>query len=93
MSKRAYPPDYCKRETLAYRLDVAPAVIDQYVKRGLLPEPVQFGEARLWRWSDVEARLASGGGPDHAPAVDPYEMGIRGNGSKGEVTTIRGARS
>jgi hypothetical protein len=93
MSKRTYPPDYCKRETLAYRLDVAPAVIDQYVKRGLLPEPVQFGEAKLWRWADVEARLASGPVTDDAPPVDPYELGIRGNGVKGEVATLRGARS
>jgi hypothetical protein len=76
MAKRAYPPDYCKRATLAYRLDIAPTAVDQLVKRGLLPEPIRLGECVLWRWADVEARLASGPPPDHAPVVDPYELGL-----------------
>lgn len=30
-------PDWCKRETLARRLDIEPGAVDQYVKRGVIP--------------------------------------------------------
>lgn len=38
-------PDYCKKETLARRLDLEIGAVDQYVKRGLLPSPHKVGEA------------------------------------------------
>jgi hypothetical protein len=69
-------PDYMKRETLAKRLDLAPGAIDQLVKRGLLPGPIQIGEARLWCWDDVQARLATRGVLVEAPS-DPYDAGAR----------------
>lgn len=78
-ASRPYPPDFVSRETLAYRLDLAPAAVDQYVKRGLLPAPIQIGEALRWRWSDVEARYgAAKGVTADAPAatVDPYTAGV-----------------
>ena len=41
-------PDYCKKETLARRLDLEIGAVDQYVKRGLLPSPHKVGEALLF---------------------------------------------
>jgi hypothetical protein len=72
-------PDYCSRETLAARLDVAPYYIDQLVKRGLLPPPtVTLGEAPRWRWADVEKYIlgVADGAESHADQVDPYLAGI-----------------
>ena len=74
-------PDYCKRETLAKRLDIKPGAIDQYVKRGLLPPPIQVGEALLWRWADVDQFISGSVGVTSAEAMaqnddDPYIAAI-----------------
>jgi len=69
-------PDYCRKETLARRLDLSITVIDRYVQRGILPAPIRVGEAKLWRWSQVDQAL-SGAGPSEGTNVrDPYLMGI-----------------
>ena len=72
-------PDYLKRETLARRLNLAPGAVDQYVKRGLLPEPIAIGEALLWRWADVDAHLQAlrlAGHTAGDETHDPYTAGI-----------------
>ena len=80
MSRRTYPPDYVDRETLAYRLSIAPGAVDQYVRRGLLPAPVTLGDALRWRWSDVDARLAGGEAQPEPVHDDPYLRGALANG-------------
>lgn len=77
-----YPwPDYLKREILAKRLSIAPGAVDQYVKRGLLPKPIQLGEALLWRWADVDAYVAGSAVTDAGELVqnedDPYSKAVR----------------
>jgi hypothetical protein len=62
-----------KRETLARRLNLAPGAIDQLVKRDLLPPPVQFGEAVLWRWQTVDDFISRG---HHGAEDDPYMRGL-----------------
>jgi hypothetical protein len=79
-SRAPITPDYCDRETLARRLDMTPGYVDQLVKRGILPGPVAIGEAKRWRWADVDAALRSGATGDHAgmsydDAADPYISG------------------
>lgn len=59
MSKPLQWPDYCRRETLAKRLNLPASAIDQFVKRGLLPQPIKIGEAVLWRWESVDTFLQS----------------------------------
>lgn len=68
-------PDYCKKETLAKRLNLAVGAIDQLVQRGILPEPMRIGDALLWRWEDVDNRLKQ---PHTAEpeTVDPYLSGV-----------------
>ena len=73
MGERRSWPDYCRRETLAKRLDVAAGAIDQMVRRGLLPPPVMIDGAPRWRWQDVDAMMAEG---KVADAPDPYIAGI-----------------
>lgn len=65
-------PDYCKRETLAKRLNLAVGAVDQLVSRGLLPPPIAVGEAKLWRWEDVDNWLQRGQPERVTPNDDPY---------------------
>lgn len=74
MSERPWP-DYCKRETLAKRLNLAVGAIDQLVSRGLLPPPVDVGGAKLWRWADVDSFLSARKNPEVVD--DPYSAGAR----------------
>jgi len=48
---------YLSRKSLADKLDLAEGAIDHLVRRGILPDPVTIGEAKRWRWDDVDARL------------------------------------
>ena len=73
-------PDYCDRDTLARRLDMTPGYVDQLVKRGILPDPVTIGEAKRWRWADVDTAVRCGNAGNHTDhgydaAVDPYISG------------------
>jgi predicted DNA-binding transcriptional regulator AlpA len=83
--ERAFAPDYVSAETLAYRLDCSRSTVDDYVRRGLLPTPRIIGNLQRWRWSEIEAWIASqgavrgqrssrdaDGGED-----DPYSLGVK----------------
>ena len=53
--QRPYLPPYVDREDIAYRLRVSIGTVDNWIKAGLLPEPVViFGGLERWRWSDIE---------------------------------------
>lgn len=69
-------PDYCSRRTLARRLDIAEGAIDQLVTRGILPAPYLVGEARLWRWSEVDGQIISGRLANKGVEPDPYIVGV-----------------
>lgn len=69
-------PDYCKKETLAKRLNLAVGAVDQLVQRGLLPPPIVVGEAKLWRWEDVDAWLRQQHADAGMPVEDPYLSGV-----------------
>lgn len=71
-------PGWMTRETVAAYTDLRPGAIDQYVKRGLLPEPHPVGEARLWSKEEVDRAI---GGEQSDPAAapqhhDPYIEGL-----------------
>lgn len=68
-------PDYCKKETLAKRLDLAVGAVEQLVKRGLLPSPHRCGEALLWYWPEVDSAIR-GNNAGESEHVDPYLAGI-----------------
>ena len=76
--KRHYPPEYASAKTLAHRLDCSETTIHKYVRRGLLPKPLNIGELVRWRWTDVERsidELEAEGNPS-ADTRDPYLVGI-----------------
>jgi predicted DNA-binding transcriptional regulator AlpA len=69
-------PHYMSRETLAKQLQIAPAAVDQYVKRGILPPAVPIGEALRWRWDTVDSWLQGRHSVD-ATTDDPYIAGAK----------------
>ena len=75
MPQTAFWPDYCKRETLAKRLNIAAGAVDQLVSRGLLPQAIAVGEAKLWRWEDVDNWLQRGQ-VHEVTTDDPYLSGV-----------------
>jgi predicted DNA-binding transcriptional regulator AlpA len=81
---RPYPPDFVSAETLAYRLDIGRSTVDDWVKVGLLPQPLTVGTRQRWRWSDVEAAitaanhpLAREGANGSAEENDPFSQGAQ----------------
>ena len=83
--ERAFAPDYVSAETLAYRLDCSRSTVDDYVRRGLLPTPRIIGNLQRWRWSEIEAWIASQGAVRDQPNLydadadedDPYSLGVK----------------
>jgi predicted DNA-binding transcriptional regulator AlpA len=57
MTKPAYPPDYCSAQTLAHRLDMSERTVADYVRSGLLPQPIVIGNLKRWSWIEVVAFL------------------------------------
>lgn len=79
-------PDYCTRETLAKRLNLAVGAIDQLVARGILPEPTKIGDAYRYRWIDVDTRLQQAGS-QHNYRADPYMEGVKSSEAPPARTT------
>jgi predicted DNA-binding transcriptional regulator AlpA len=70
------PPAYCSKATLAAELDLSESTIDEYVKRGILPKPIEVGSLVRWRWDVVDASLASLAPGQALGARDPFLMGL-----------------
>jgi len=80
MSTRAFPPDFCDEETMAYCLGLAQSTFREYVAAGVVPEPVTIGNKRRWHRLTVVEALAGRADPAANAAIDI--MGAaRGDGS------------
>jgi predicted DNA-binding transcriptional regulator AlpA len=77
------------RSKLAVALDISESSVDEFVRRGVLPQPVRFSTGCVrWRLEDVKTALAKlANGADHG---DPFLAGIR-NAAKGTTEGRRGA--
>lgn len=85
---RPFPPDYCSRETLAYRLDCSTDTIDRDRRRGLLPPPELVGTMERWHWDLVLAHIKARNGKSDEFVVsangdvhrigdeDPFSAGV-----------------
>ncbi|WP_442583149.1 helix-turn-helix transcriptional regulator [Mesorhizobium sp. ASY16-5R] len=60
---------------MAAELDIGESTVDDYVKRGALPKPIQFGGAVRWDWKQVDAALRSLASPETAN-IDLFMAGI-----------------
>lgn len=67
---------YMSKKTLADHIDRSESTIDDWVRRGIIPQPIRPGGGDpLWRWEDVDLALRS-----YAPGQgggDPYSLGVR----------------
>lgn len=54
----AYPPPFQDIATLSEHICAGESTIEGWVKQGILPKPKKVGGKRLWRWKEVEERLA-----------------------------------
>jgi hypothetical protein len=68
------PPSYMSRKELAWELSVCETTIDEFVRRSVIPPPIQLSTGCVrWSWQAVQERLASvAGAVDDA---DPYMTG------------------
>jgi hypothetical protein len=83
---RPYAPDYCARDTLAYRLDCSTDKIDADVRSGLLPQPEIVGTMHRWHWPEVVYFIKSRSGKldgatvdetgNDRSEIDPFSLGV-----------------
>jgi predicted DNA-binding transcriptional regulator AlpA len=87
-------PDWMKRETAAAYTDLSPGAIDQYVKRGLLPQPYKVGEALLWSRAELDSAIrgvpAAAASP---PTADAYTEGTLRAKAAFEAPGARGGKA
>lgn len=59
MPNYSFPPDWVNRATAVYLTGLTGDQFDAYVRTGVLPQPVQHGNRRLWDRQAVNAALAT----------------------------------
>lgn len=56
-----YPPPWQDLRTLALHLCAGESTVEKWVREGRLPASRMIGGKRMWRWSEVDRRLAETG--------------------------------
>lgn len=56
-----YPPPWQDIETLAWHISASVSTVETWVAKGVLPAPIKHGGKLMWKWSEVDAWLSSGG--------------------------------
>lgn len=82
MTTRAFPPDFCDEETMAYCLGLAQSTFREYVAAGIVPAAVKIGNKSRWHRLTVVEALA--GRADPARDSRPDIMGA----ARGEAVTV-----
>jgi predicted DNA-binding transcriptional regulator AlpA len=61
-----YPPPWQDIGTLAAHVSASPNTIENWVAKGILPQPVKRGGKLMWKWEQVDDWLTNGppGSPD-----------------------------
>lgn len=67
-------PPFMDIGTLAEHLCISTGTIENWVRMGYLPPSRKVGGKRLWRWQEVERRIAP---PDNLIPVSPDEQADR----------------
>ena len=76
--ERLRPPSYVCRQTLAAELQISESTVDEFVRRGVLPRPAKLSNGCVrWRWTDVDAALASLASGTEDAAADQFIAGAR----------------
>jgi predicted DNA-binding transcriptional regulator AlpA len=73
---------YLSKSSLAAALEISESTVDDMVRRGVLPQPVQLsGGCLRWRWETVDQTLAAktrtGNPTDPVPADEGVQRAIK----------------
>ncbi|HBD91114.1 MAG: transcriptional regulator [Rhodobacteraceae bacterium GWE1_64_9] len=66
------PPSFVAKSTLAAELDVSEATVDNWVERGILPQPIRCGTTPRWSWAEVQAAMSQKAQAE----TDPFMAGV-----------------
>jgi predicted DNA-binding transcriptional regulator AlpA len=66
------PPSFLSKATLAAEFDISESTVDEWVRRGIFPQPVRLGGSVRWRWAEVSASIK----PVVAVDEDPFMKGL-----------------
>lgn len=66
------PPSFVAKSTLAAELDVSEATVDNWVERGILPQPIRCGSTPRWSWAEVQAAMSRKAQAE----TDPFMAGV-----------------
>lgn len=66
------PPSFVAKSTLAAELDVSEATVDNWVERGILPQPIRCGTTPRWSWAEVQAAMSQRAQAE----ADPFMAGV-----------------
>ena len=53
-----YPPPWQDAPTLCKHICISESTLDNWIRDGILPPAQKIGGKRMWKWSEVDARLA-----------------------------------
>ena len=70
------PPSYPSKATLARELDISEATVDNWVQKGILPQPIPCGATPRWCWAQVQEAMAR----RIATETDPFIEGLKNVG-------------
>lgn len=76
---------YMSKESLANALDCSKSMIDDLVRRKVIPEPVKAGSLLRWRWDDVDTALRVSAINERMPPND----GVRNARTGGPLETAK----
>ena len=80
MARRPRDPTagvFVTRDTLAIRCEMSVDTVDQWVRDGFLPPPIERGQIKRWHWPTVESVLLAS--QESQVAHDPYMTGVNRN--------------
>jgi predicted site-specific integrase-resolvase len=78
-----YPPPWQDTATLAAHLSVSPDTVKNWAEQGIIPAPRKRGGKLMWRWREVDAKLAAGNA-----GLDDLATRVR-NGTRAAAAEIR----
>lgn len=70
-------PAYLTRKRAALELDMSTDTFDDYVRKGILPEPKRRGSLARWKWKEIVDTLDGGNLSVVQSADDPYDRGVQ----------------
>jgi predicted DNA-binding transcriptional regulator AlpA len=69
-------PAFVTRKRAALELDMSPDTFDEYVRKGVLPQPKRRGKLTRWKWAEIADALDGGNLSVVQSTADEYDRGV-----------------